>query len=154
MLENETFYFYLTRNVLLSYFFSFFFLLEFRNHFAFLRERGKKKITLLFWTKIKFRILLELLLRCVDVKFFLICFWYNFLINIYFFLLFLVARRICYSWLPTFEIFFFSFNQRNCNCPHTRNRSLVVTTEVQQTYSYLNCITHFRLSRAPYWNFF
>lgn len=84
MLENETFYFYLTRNVLLSYFFSSFFLLEFRNHFAFLRERGKKKITLLFWTKIKFRILLELLLRCVDVKFFLICFWYI-LINIYFF---------------------------------------------------------------------
>lgn len=154
MLENETFYFYLTRNVLLSYFFPSFFLLEFRNHFAFLRERGKKKITLLFWTKIKFRILLELLLRCVDVKFFLICFWYI-LINIYiFFCCFLSHEGFVTVGFLLSKYFFLSFNQRNCNCPHTRNRSLVVTTEVQQTYSYLNCITHFRLSRAPYWNFF
>lgn len=153
MLENETFYFYLTRDVLLSYSF-FFFLFYCFVSFRFFarggeRERGKFYPLILNRIKISSRII-----RCVDVKFFLICFSYV-LINIFFFF-FAVCRTKDSLQLASYfrNIFFVFFNQRNCNCPHTRNRSLVVTTEVQQIYNYLNCITHFRLSRALYWNFF
>lgn len=107
MLENETFYFYLTRDVLLSYSF-FFFLFYCFVSFRFFarggeRERGKFYPLILNRIKISSRII-----RCVDVKFFLICFSYV-LINIFFFFLLFVARKIRYSWLPTFEIFFLFF---------------------------------------------